>query len=615
MKYIVFFLAYSLGIALYFYNDYRLSLEKYHANVIQNVQNAYESAINTYEFANDTFHAVYGDTIARILFEASNGDKAQQKELQEELKRSFIDFYNLKRQELFEGMSVIDKNKKVFYRFHDPKFSSDTLSWRPMVARGVQNFLYQKGLEIDDYGEAYRFSYPLFWDGRYVGMYEYALSLEAIVQQMEKMYGDRYMFIFDKEAIEPKISTLKMQKEYKHFSIAEKHYVMNNDSLKEFKSCGVYKELAATREFAEALDSLEPSVIDYRYEHLTNALVIVPVKELYGTKAGYIVADVGENPKPLYLQRALFDGFLLFFVGGVVFYFYRRMFKQQLYVRNLLDSQHQMLVITDGEQLQDANRTFFRFFGYKDIRAFKKEHNCVCDFFLEGDGYLQKEKNGVSWYDFIHDNPYQKQRVKMYDKLLGEERIFEVSFEFFEETHRTFLSFRDVTEQLLREQELENKANFDKLTAIYNRQKFDFFLEKEIKKAQRYGSVFSLIMFDIDHFKKINDTYGHDVGDYVLGEIARVVKEHTRDVDIFARWGGEEFMIITNTPLEQAQNLAQKLRVLIQNHSFNYGIRLTCSFGVTQFAAEDSEKTIAKRVDTLLYSAKNHGRNCVRTQL
>lgn len=145
MKYIVFFLAYSLGIALYFYNDYRLSLEKYHANVIQNVQNAYEAAINTYEFANDTFHAVYGDTIARILFEASSGDKAQQKELQEELKRSFIDFYNLKRQELFEGMSVIDKNQKVFYRFHDPKFSSDTLSWRPMVARGVQNFLYQKG--------------------------------------------------------------------------------------------------------------------------------------------------------------------------------------------------------------------------------------------------------------------------------------------------------------------------------------------------------------------------------------------------------------------------------------------------------------------------------------
>lgn len=615
MKYIVFFLAYSFGIVFYFYNEYRANLEKYHADTIKNVKNSYETAVNTYEFANDTFHAIYGDTIARILFETSYADRAKQKELQEELKRRFIDFYNLKRFELFSGMSVFDKNQKVFYRFHDPKFYADVVSWRPMVREGVKNYLYQKGLEIDDYGEAYRFSYPLFWDGNYVGMYEYALSLEALVQQMEKIYGDRYMFLFHKEAIEGKIPPLKMQKEYKHFSIAEKDFVMNNDPLKEFKSCGVYKELAATREFAEALDSLEPSVIDYAYENLSNALVIVPVKELYGTKAGYIVADIGDNPKPLYLQRALFDAFLLFFVGVVVFYFYRKMFKQQLYVRNLLDSQHQMLVITDGEQLQDANRTFFRFFGYKDIGAFKKEHNCVCDFFLEGDGYLQKEKNGVSWYDFIHDNPYQKQRVKMYDKLLGEERVFEVSFEFFEETHRTFLSFRDVTEQLLREEELETKANFDKLTAIYNRQKFDFFLEKEIKKAQRYGSAFSLIMFDIDHFKKINDTYGHDVGDYVLAEIARAVKEHTRDVDIFARWGGEEFMIITNTPLEQAQNLAEKLRVLIQNHSFNYGIRLTCSFGVTQFVAEDNEKTIAKRVDTLLYSAKNHGRNCVRTQL
>ena len=138
------------------------------------------------------------------------------------------------------------------------------------------------------------------------------------------------------------------------------------------------------------------------------------------------------------------------------------------------------------------------------------------------------------------------------------------------------------------------------------------FLEAEINKAKRYSKEFSLIMLDIDHFKTVNDTYGHDVGDYVLKATVNVIKRNIRKADIFARYGGEEFMIVQpETTIERAKVYAEKIRTIIEQNNFDKVKKITISIGVTMFNKNDAIESITKRVDDALYRAKDNGRNRV----
>jgi diguanylate cyclase (GGDEF)-like protein len=158
---------------------------------------------------------------------------------------------------------------------------------------------------------------------------------------------------------------------------------------------------------------------------------------------------------------------------------------------------------------------------------------------------------------------------------------------------------------------LERQATTDPLTGILNRLKFNNTLYAEIQRSKRYTIPLSLIMFDIDHFKNINDSYGHHVGDKVLCEIVDLVKENIRVHDFFARWGGEEFMIMaTNTEQDNARLLAEHLRLKIGQHHIQGVGRVTCSFGVAQLI-NDTEDQLRQRVDRALYQAKANGRDRV----
>lgn len=172
--------------------------------------------------------------------------------------------------------------------------------------------------------------------------------------------------------------------------------------------------------------------------------------------------------------------------------------------------------------------------------------------------------------------------------------------------------FHDVTERKQAEEEIHLLATTDTLTGIANRREFNMQLLKEIERAKRYGTPLSLVMYDIDYFKRVNDTFGHDAGDAVLQTLTAIVKSNVRSVDIVARWGGEEFMILMpQSDVEAAGDAAEKLRQKIVQHPFEQIGNLTVSFGVTAFAPQDNLDTFVKRVDNALYQAKEKGRNRV----
>ena len=171
---------------------------------------------------------------------------------------------------------------------------------------------------------------------------------------------------------------------------------------------------------------------------------------------------------------------------------------------------------------------------------------------------------------------------------------------------------RDVTVRKRAEAEIRYFATTDALTGINNRREFSSILAKERDRARRYGTPFSLVMCDIDHFKRVNDTFGHHEGDAVLQQVAKLLREHTRSSDVLARWGGEEFMILLpQTALDAAHEVAEKVRASIAAHEFHRVGCLTLSFGVTSLDNSEELNTLLKRVDDALYLAKTNGRNRV----
>ncbi|HRU39906.1 MAG TPA: GGDEF domain-containing protein, partial [Candidatus Goldiibacteriota bacterium] len=178
------------------------------------------------------------------------------------------------------------------------------------------------------------------------------------------------------------------------------------------------------------------------------------------------------------------------------------------------------------------------------------------------------------------------------------------------------------TTHILREQkdESERKAMIDELTGAFNRRFFEAKLEDELTLAKRFRTKMSLIMFDIDHFKNINDTYGHQTGDTVLREIGEVVRELMSSVDSLCRYGGEEFaVILPETGLEEAVETAEKIRKTVEEHAFYGGdtlINVTVSLGVAEYPSHAIMKAgIIEKADSALYAAKQAGRNNVKVAL
>jgi len=170
----------------------------------------------------------------------------------------------------------------------------------------------------------------------------------------------------------------------------------------------------------------------------------------------------------------------------------------------------------------------------------------------------------------------------------------------------------DITEKKILEKKLEKLATTDGLTGIYNRVKFEEILEEKLRDFSLNGSKFCLFLFDIDNFKKINDSYGHHRGDHVLKEVVNVVRRSLRNDSLFARWGGEEFIILfPNTDLKSCFHVVDGIRKMISRHVFDVVGRITISGGITEVLEGDDSVSIVRRADNLLYKAKGSGKNIV----
>ena len=172
---------------------------------------------------------------------------------------------------------------------------------------------------------------------------------------------------------------------------------------------------------------------------------------------------------------------------------------------------------------------------------------------------------------------------------------------------RTLLDFKSYLDSC------EEAAFTDHLTGLANRRRFERQLEREVERTMRYLHPFCVLMLDIDHFKRVNDTYGHEAGDRVISRIGKILREGTRGIDLAARIGGEEFgIILTETALEGAMEVAERLRLAIKNAEIPGVAQISGSFGVAECPAHAATgRQIVAAADAALYSAKREGRDRV----
>lgn len=174
----------------------------------------------------------------------------------------------------------------------------------------------------------------------------------------------------------------------------------------------------------------------------------------------------------------------------------------------------------------------------------------------------------------------------------------------------------EIVERIKTEELLEQHVNFDMLTGLLSRRKFDDILDYEVERERRYQGGLTFIFCDIDNFKKINDGYGHKVGDDVLRLFAEKLKASVRETDIVARWGGEEFcLLLLNTVSDQTERMADSIREKIECIEFEQIGKVTVSMGVTHFIESDTKRSLFMRADKALHLAKENGRNRVEVAI
>lgn len=282
-------------------------------------------------------------------------------------------------------------------------------------------------------------------------------------------------------------------------------------------------------------------------------------------------------------------------------------------LRSILDAQDNMILVINEEKLSEVNKTLLNFFNLDTMESFQEKYGCISSTFIENDNYFYT-KNYETWIDEIIKLEDIKRVVKI-KNFNGDDVIFQVDIKSFINTTKHFVvSFTDITQLKQYTYELQYKANHDNLTKLYNRQKLNDELNKEVLRENRYKHGLSLLMFDIDDFKNVNDTYGHDIGDVVLIDIANILKDSTRSTDIACRWGGEEFMVLLpETNITDTINIAETIRKNVENYKFsNVELQITISIGAVEFIVDvDDKETFIKHADVAMYKAKNSGKNQV----
>ncbi len=457
---------------------------------------------------------------------------------------------------------------------------------------------YQSDIVMDCYGLHFASFVPIETSGKIEGYLETMSQFNSIMRDLQR-FGTLSVALLDKSYFD---YAKKLHKQIQHYKILNKEpdehllhilYAIDLDRL------------------LQAKEPLERGgMIIYRY----------PVKNMKDEIVGWIVYA---KPKSQILTNFISTSviyriviiatlFALAFIVLIVIFErekHRQKQQQLRYFYNILDKLQEIVVINDGKRMRYANAIFFKYFDdFSNLEQFLQKHACICDFFVQEEGFLSPIINGKKWTEYLLEHKNRPSYVKI--RYKEKEYIFQVKANRIDREDFVVI-FIDVTQSFKKQQLLQHLAIIDPLTKLYNRYFFEKIANEKIEEAAAMDNELLFAMIDIDYFKSINDTYGHDKGDLVLKDIAAILRNGFRKSDPIFRIGGEEFLILLQTSdVKRVLEILEELRQEVARHTFN-GIErnVTISIGVAKYKEGDTVESLYKRADQMLYKAKRSGRN------
>jgi len=281
-------------------------------------------------------------------------------------------------------------------------------------------------------------------------------------------------------------------------------------------------------------------------------------------------------------------------------------------LNNYINSQKEITMLTDGNHTNFINAAGLAFFNSQSLEDFIETKTNIGELFINKENFFCiKNDTYLNWVEQLLSLK-SEQRIVLMRNSEGNIRAFSIVISPFD-NHQFVVSFHDVTRDITERRRLKEQMIHDELTQAYNRN-FLKNLELELEQQLYLGRHYYLLMIDIDHFKDINDNYGHLTGDRILVDLSNLIIRSVRNSDYLIRWGGEEFLLIGETSQTiDVELFAEKLRKTVDQAKFNADINhITCSIGCTLLKKEEAFNRAIKRADDALYQAKNSGRNCVR---
>ena len=636
MKNKIFILLVAIVVGAYLYYSYLQDSKKDDINNLMNsklelLRVTKDTILDTYLSVNKKYFydVLHNKKVIDILREFKyTKDKDRKDLLRGRLYRELFKEYELLKHLNVNQFHFHTYDGKSLLRFHAPEFSADSLiSIRKTIRDVINTNKASSGLEGGRAYSGFRYVFPIIDNNDYLGSVEFSITFDAIEKQLNK----RLNLLGTELILKKEYSYDKVFKAYRSLFVPSElnsSYFLENSSILKGKlliegnelikhlSCSVSRDKIFIDKFSKHKDFAVP----IEYNSKGYIVLFLNIKNTDNKDAGYIVAYkefkelifINKHYKNLTILGLI--GFFIFFVLILIIFFQiKKMEDEAQRLKKFIDIQDNIVILTDGKQFYFANRSFLEFFNYESFEDFLKEHRCICDFFIESEDFFSLrdvKPDEANWVEFMLNLPPRKRVVSMLDAT-STAHAFSVSIAKYD-NEKYVISFNDITDSMQEKLELQNQMVKDQLTDAYNRIYFDENIEKLLKLHKIKKLKTGIIFFDIDHFKNVNDTYGHDVGDYVLEALVNIIKKHIRNNDKLIRWGGEEFIIIAPiNSIDELKRVAEHLRTSVEEHRFNVVEHITCSFGVDIYKDGENILQTIKRADEKLYIAKERGRNMV----
>ena len=626
IKFSVIFIILSLGIF------YMLSYEKYN-KINSFLDKKTEQFSHSYDIVYDQHKELASLIILNILKDKkvidiynkiSTATNSQKNILREILYNYLALDYNTLR---FNNVNVLHfhlPNSESFLRMHKAKKFGDSL----VGIRDTVTYVNENKKPIDGFEEGriyngYRFVYPIFDENNnHLGSVEVSFGAESFTKKLMKQYKTLSNFITYGGVINKK--TWEKEKD-KFIRSPYDGFYFNKTVLKELKKRDTKnnRKNKPSRELRDkAVEYIKKNKVVTLYSsNIKQAITFIPVQNPVTNE---VVAALTVRSDAKFIANKTKNFYILFTISillifMILIYFYKQsksrleIEEKEYLLQNILDTTKHLTIITDFEDIGFANKAFLDYLNLKDLDDFHNNYKRFCELLLVRENYLHEGllNKGENFADLVNNAKEEDRKIILLSPNI-ELEAFSISMEKIKFKDKIFylVTLIDITKSEQQMIETEYKAYYDELTQIYNRNKLNEVFDNELKKVKRFNHSLSIAIIDIDHFKNFNDTYGHLIGDEVLILLAKTISEHMRETDTFARWGGEEFVIIfSETNINNAMIAAEHLRKVIERIEHQIAGHITVSFGLTEYKNGDNLKILFKRCDDALYVAKENGRN------